>query len=372
MKKLFLFLILVMSVIFGYSQTVTVLPELNVGYTPCPNYTYSYYFTGTWLSTYHYVIEPDTSCGIIIGSDTSSTVYVKWKNSINVTGSVRIYDGQNPTNFRCQVSIKNPPTLAIVGNEFNCIGDTSDYHIVITQGFGVNPVDYNWTVTNGLYNYTNQLPIDSGNITVTWLGSGNNIITFSFFYNCPTDTTYLQVKVNPQPNIISSNDSIVSKFDTSHFESNLNTFGNYNWLVQKQDTLNPNSGFQILDSIPYTNKLNIQWVDTGKYTVSLHFDSCGINPASVKSILVTLDNLVSISENNKQDVIIYPNPVQDKLFFNNIDENSQILIYNLNGELLRKIYNTLNYIDVGDLYNGLYIIKISSREKIITKRFCKI
>lgn len=374
MKKLFLFLILVMSVIFGYGA-------IKGEQYPCPGSNYKYYYdtpmTGTkfWLIVY---VQ-----GTIFQGQGTDTIYVHWNDTISNDHIEFYLNGQSL--FNHPIFIHNPPTPWITGESSTtppdsvCINNIFLYELHYLQ-FGIPPItinnddssSFNWNVIGGTWTpYGYGTPnIDYSKILVTWNNSGVGVISISFIYNCPTDTTYLQVKVNPQPSIIIT-DSIISIFDTSHFESNLNTFGNYNWVIQKQDSLNPNSGFQILDSIPYTNKLNVQWVDTGKYTASLHFDSCGLNNVSVDTILVTLDNIVSIFQNNKEDIVIYPNPVQDKLFFRNIDEDSEILIYNLNGELLIKKYNTLNYIEVKDLYSGIYIIKIYSSQKVITKRFCK-
>lgn len=76
---------------------------------------------------------------------------------------------------------------------------------------------------------------------------------------------------------------------------------------------------------------------------------------------------------------IYPNPVKDYLFFDEIDKSSnkiyQIEIRNLNGQLisLEKIDSEIGKLYMGDLYPGIYFIKFTDEKKhTITKRIIKL
>jgi uncharacterized protein (TIGR02145 family) len=81
-----------------------------------------------------------------------------------------------------------------------------------------------------------------------------------------------------------------------------------------------------------------------------------------------MDNSLTVDE-IKDNILIYPNPVKEKLFIKNIkSSNSKIYIYNSQGGLVLYKPNALNSIDISNLNNGFYIVKIiDSRKSIIIK-----
>ena len=70
-----------------------------------------------------------------------------------------------------------------------------------------------------------------------------------------------------------------------------------------------------------------------------------------------------LSSNNNidstyNDLVIYPNPVNDKIFIkNNTNSTIKTIIYSLNGKEL-KSDKTLNQIDVSELSKGIYFLKL--------------
>jgi len=88
-------------------------------------------------------------------------------------------------------------------------------------------------------------------------------------------------------------------------------------------------------------------------------------------------SIEEIVEMQKQKLIIYPNPVHDKLqiAINNQGEKvEQIVIYDINGrEILKKSYMSyLINIDVSNLNKGVYIIKVKgSSGNVLSKKFIK-
>lgn len=69
---------------------------------------------------------------------------------------------------------------------------------------------------------------------------------------------------------------------------------------------------------------------------------------------------------------IYPIPVQEKLFITNItDEDVDIAVYNVTGQEVRLPIKS-NYLDVENLSNGVYFLRITDHENVFTFKFIKI
>lgn len=75
---------------------------------------------------------------------------------------------------------------------------------------------------------------------------------------------------------------------------------------------------------------------------------------------------------NQSNIRIYPNPVKDHLFINVDGEINEISIYNLTGAIIynsNKVDN--NVINVTELVNGAYIVKVRTSDTEYFKRFIK-
>lgn len=74
--------------------------------------------------------------------------------------------------------------------------------------------------------------------------------------------------------------------------------------------------------------------------------------------------LLSAPKNETLSIDVYPNPTNGKLYISNYDE---AVIYNLSGKLLEKIYRQPE-IDLSGYSNGVYLMKIFSKGRSITKK----
>ena len=76
----------------------------------------------------------------------------------------------------------------------------------------------------------------------------------------------------------------------------------------------------------------------------------------------------NVSENTMDAVALFPNPVRDQL--NVMAENLQsVEVYNLVGQMVMR--TSASVIDVSDLNEGLYFVRITTDGKTITKRIVK-
>ncbi len=81
--------------------------------------------------------------------------------------------------------------------------------------------------------------------------------------------------------------------------------------------------------------------------------------------------LLNAKEFEKNYSVLYPNPVNDKLFIHQSgSDRSQIKVYNSLGELVKEkfIESISDYLPVDDLQGGIYFVKIISKSRSDTRR----
>lgn len=87
-------------------------------------------------------------------------------------------------------------------------------------------------------------------------------------------------------------------------------------------------------------------------------------------------NLVPcLPDNIKSDELnfsIYPNPASDFLSIENQgNQNFQVQIFSLDGRIVLSKFRCSDSIDISDLTDGCYVIKMTSEKKIVVKQFLK-
>jgi surface protein len=86
---------------------------------------------------------------------------------------------------------------------------------------------------------------------------------------------------------------------------------------------------------------------------------------------------LSVFENSLEDIKIYPNPVQNQLFLTwssyMISDQLELGIYDISGKLVfnETYVQNPSQIDVSQLANGIYFLKVSSRNQTTVKRIIK-
>ena len=74
-----------------------------------------------------------------------------------------------------------------------------------------------------------------------------------------------------------------------------------------------------------------------------------------------LQTTASLNDFESDQIMIYPNPTNDIIYFKNILIDDAIRIYDINGRLIRKIKTTSNSISVSDLSKGFYFIEVDGQ-----------
>jgi len=171
--------------------------------------------------------------------------------------------------------------------------------------------------------------------------------------------------------VVANNDWIYFNFNTNVKLSNFNldfSQGNHVEIkmydingieLVKRSTIAAGSGF--LD-LTYNNTITNDFISK----VWLNFVNLGF---SINYITIS-DNELGLDDFNKNEISLYPNPVNDILYIQGNNSKLNVSIFNMLGEkVITK--NQTTHIDLSSLKEGVYIAKLSSEEKTITKKIIK-
>ncbi|MFT6096273.1 MAG: hypothetical protein ACJAVQ_001179 [Nonlabens sp.] len=92
------------------------------------------------------------------------------------------------------------------------------------------------------------------------------------------------------------------------------------------------------------------------------------------SKLLVLDAALSTTDVLRNKIRIYPNPVNDLLHYESMEDISKINVFDLTGrKLLTSIPNQQQFIDLTslDLKNGLFIVQFETLNGLTAMRFLK-
>ena len=105
--------------------------------------------------------------------------------------------------------------------------------------------------------------------------------------------------------------------------------------------------------------------------------SGSIDPNFVQSSMVI--DYVRVYQNSSlsvDDIVgnnlkIYPNPASNRFNIDSKNKIDRIDIYTLQGHRVLTVKNSENIVDISNLDQGIYFVKIQSQQNVITKRVLK-
>lgn len=93
---------------------------------------------------------------------------------------------------------------------------------------------------------------------------------------------------------------------------------------------------------------------------------------NMPAAIAAIDSKLGLNEVEKNSFIAYPNPVTDKLnIISNFSEDTKIEVYNSLGQLVYNKANSNNVIDFGGFSKGVYFVKITDNNTILTRKIMK-
>jgi hypothetical protein len=225
-------------------------------------------------------------------------------------------------------------------------------------GSSINSDTLNWTNVSGLYNCL----------------SHQNFITIGNFFDdtnsnvyCPNSISdiycYLDdVSVVEVSNANAGNDTVMCVGETKTIGGPPTFDAEYTWY-ELADSANSNS----IDSI-HIAKPHISPIQTTAYVMWKR--QC--NVITTDTVIVTVNCVGIKQEERKQELLIYPNPANDKINISYKGNATEINICDLLGKELKRmmIASDKTEIDLAELNNGVYFISVLNNNKIVlTKKF---
>ena len=116
-----------------------------------------------------------------------------------------------------------------------------------------------------------------------------------------------------------------------------------------------------VEETTYTDIVN----QKGTYTYSVIAKKYDAVSEAV-SVTVEVTEL-SIDDINTKDVNIYPNPTTGVVYVD-VDVSFDAVIYNYQGQVVKRLYDNNDYIDMSDIDDGMYFLEVKTKDSIIVKK----
>ncbi|HEY5591057.1 MAG TPA: BACON domain-containing carbohydrate-binding protein [Paludibacter sp.] len=229
----------------------------------------------------------------------------------------------------------------------------------------------NWTVSSDQFWLTVNTHNGSNSATITLLAQASQTtVTRSAIVTVSgTGVATQTITVTQDPGVpaltVSSSTLTISVNNIATFDILSNT----NWTVtSNQFWLTPNTNSGIGNT---SITLSAQPNSTSKTrAASLIISGVGVSP---QAITVLQEVASGINEIDESFLAIFPNPSTSKITINNISKDASISIYDLSGKMVisRIATSTIEKIDVSNLDNGVYTIKVTNNLTTKTRKFIK-
>jgi endoglucanase len=151
-----------------------------------------------------------------------------------------------------------------------------------------------------------------------------------------------------------------------------------NYIGMSKDPWSAYSGYNsvnLADTFTvYTYIFDASTTDnTARMVFDMGNNDINISVTDIKIEEITFQSPTGISDNEKQNLNIYPNPVQNRLFFAHAGEFKKLTIFNILGKQLieRSIRESENSLDISALQPGIYLVNFSEKDKTVTRKFIK-
>lgn len=82
------------------------------------------------------------------------------------------------------------------------------------------------------------------------------------------------------------------------------------------------------------------------------------------------DQSLSIEDNNKSKVSVYPNPTNGRLYISGLNNVERLEVFSIEGKLLKRFTTVNEYVDL-DIASGLYMVKLTDNGRTIIKKVIK-
>lgn len=161
---------------------------------------------------------------------------------------------------------------------------------------------------------------------------------------CDSIVTLDLTVVSVDPTVSVSNGTITANYDG----------GTYQWV----DCANNNAEIAGEDAQSFTP------TSSGNYAVIISDNDCEVTSDCEQIAVASVDHF-----NAKNEITVYPNPNNGE-FFIDVDEAAQLEVLDVTGKVIAvsPLVTGENAVDINVNSNGLYLLKITSTQGVVTKR----
>jgi hypothetical protein len=210
-------------------------------------------------------------------------------------------------------------------------------------------------------------------------GSNGLILNNTFHNNRIGVTTLAQGRpnkgssVNVLNSIFHDNDIPIFSDDSSSYMARFNSSSSI--LLLGDSNLFEVPGFNDPLNLDYSLTKSSKCIDAGQKTGALDPDG---TYADLGAVYFHQDTVSSLLENSLTELLLMPNPVVDQLTIIVNERIDEIEIYNISGQLQKKITLTSSYagekstVNVSDLRSGMYVVILTRGTKHLQQKFIKL
>ena len=125
----------------------------------------------------------------------------------------------------------------------------------------------------------------------------------------------------------------------------------------------------ITETIPNT----VEGLNTVQHGSMVRADYRRELTGTIDNLCLSFNSVGIFNSTIKEDrLILYPNPTSNQLTIGaKLGVNNTLKIIDISGKTIKTIVTDLNIINVADLSDGIYFIKLITKERTITKKFVK-
>jgi len=303
--------------------------EIEVNSPPTPIFTANMVSGCAPLSvSFSNLTIGSSSCEFTFGDGNSFTGCTGINNtylnpgSYNVTLDIIGSNGcQNSITYNSYIQVNVPPVINLGGPYTFCDGD----NLILDAGTGY--VSYNWNTTE-----TSQ--------TVSVNTSGVYSVSATGINGCIGTGDVTATAVEP-PSVFLGVD-IITCDNAVLLDAGIG-YDTYLWsTLETSQTIIANSN--------------------ANYWVEISVGPC----TNVDTISVEIRDCSQISELNSDEIIVYPNPINDFVVVQNVPLNTEIILFDINGKILSRSISENNSVNINtsNLSHGSYLIVVKSENKI--------
>lgn len=236
-----------------------------------------------------------------------------------------------------------------------------------------------YTVLFAVRNSKTQLPVEAADVTLNEITVATDMNGFAAFDALTTGKYDYQVSKEDFEQVSSTvevNDkdvvvNVLFKYLKYHIK----------FIVKDKDAETPVAGAEITIGSKTLTTDALGMATTEDLTAGTYsYTITKTDFETINSTIELIDNDVEVNvefiytdvtENANQAISIYPNPVSNELFIDASQEISELVVFDVTGQVVMKIVNQ-NRVDVSSLEKGLYFISISTIDgKVNSQRIVK-